>query len=313
MKGVKNWGSSWVIRQYGDYVYRLRGTKTNVTRLQSRERLDDLCECKTPCGIAFDKERGCVAISDGKYGRVVLYKQGNPHEVLAIIKLPCEKERYIGLEYDDQNACFLAGVGDSVYRFTSTGMSAGLVFKNDGSIFWGFSKSAAGVIAFLSGEDYERDAIIIDFRGGPHPRLIKCPHNEKFVMARHPVHYCDDGTLMVVAWDNVFSVLKLYHIRLDGGREIIQSMAQIPCNYSKLTNCSISPNKLFCIVMTHEILKDRIACMYELKIYRIKDGKLLFSERQMKYERAHFYVDSKNVYVSGSFSSILPIETFFNA
>ena len=46
--------------------------------------------------------------------------------------------------------------------------------------------------------------------------------------------------------------------------------------------------------------------LYDLK----NDFKLLFSEKQKKYETAHFYADSMSVYVSGSYSSVVPIESY---
>ena len=311
MKGLKNWGSSRIIRQYGDYMYLLCGTKTKVKRIQDGVQLDDLCECKMPCSIAFDRVGSYVAISDGKYGRIVVYKQGMPHEAVAVIKLPCKKEKYIGLEYDEVHSCFLAGVEDSLYRFTVSEATAKLIFKNNGSIFWGFSKSKAGIIAFLSGNVYERDAIVIQCYNEYYIRAIKCTNNEQFVSARHRIHYCDDGTVLFISSDQRNKVLKVYNMKFNDDTETIELMGEIQCDFVNITNCSISPNKSFFIIMGFEAWTDIRNCELKMNLYDLKnDFKLLFSEKQKKYETAHFYADSMSVYVSGSYSSVVPIESY---
>ena len=309
MKGVKNLGSSRVIRQCGDYVYLLCGTKTKVKRIQNGELIDDLRECKMPCDIAYDKAGGYVAISDGKYGRVFIYKQGMPHEPVARIKLPCKKEKYIGLAYDDLHCCFLAGVEDSLYCFTTEETSVRLLFKNEGSIFWGFSQSKAGLIAFLCGENYNRDAIVVQCYNEYNIRAIKCADSERFVTARHRIHYCDDGTMMLVASNRAGDVLKVYNVRFEDEKEITQLVSEIQCNFISITNCSISPNKSFLVVMGLENRGDVRKCELKTDLYDLRgDGKLLFSEKQTKYETAYFYGDSMNICVAGSFSAIVPIE-----
>lgn len=312
MKGLKNWGSSRTIRQYGDYMYLLCGTKTKVKRIQDGVQLDDLCECKMPCSIAFDRVGSYVAISDGKYGRIVVYKQGMPHEAVAVIKLPCKKEKYIGLEYDEVHSCFLAGVEDSLYRFTVSEATAKLIFKNNGSIFCGFSKSEAGILAFMSGESLKRDVIIIQYNGDCcSAHTISCPDNESISYAGSCVCYCDDGTVLFISSDQRNKVLKVYNMKFNDDTETIELMGEIQCDFVNITNCSISPNKSFFIIMGFEAWTDIRNCELKMNLYDLKnDFKLLFSEKQKKYETAHFYADSMSVYVSGSYSSVVPIESY---